>query len=426
MDLFAAPVFGVLVEGRGPSVFLSGQRRRAGRWLLLLWTLFAVAEGVHAGWGPPQAVNRNLEFGNAPQIAVSGKSVHVVWRDSRSSVYYVRSEDCGETWSRPRTLTGTQDVETYSLAAEDGAVHFIFRVNSGDVRYRASYDGGKSWRRISTLAEYASVRTSALVVTIASAGPNVLAAWGVYRIEQAPTGRELWATWVETATSTDGGRVWTRERISRMHRSSPGLLVPNESSVGLPVVAVSGRKPRLHVVWGVSRSPDLRRKGAVLYRRGDPLNGWERVVKLARPNKRPYFEVIPLALKARRHKVHVLLQGYTPAASGSSYLYMGSDDGGESFTPRRRLEPASLYGFGPGANRLMAFDGKVIYVLGGGSEVLSSRDFGASWSEQVLPPYSNFAIAAARHGSGSCRRSVHLMQYEWPTTLVHRRFARSE
>jgi hypothetical protein len=82
-----------------------------------------------------------------PQIAASGDSVYVVWRDTRngnSDVYFNRSLDGGSTWL-PTDLKINQAGEAYDfqIAASGDSVYVTWDYSA--VYFNRSLDGGSTW-----------------------------------------------------------------------------------------------------------------------------------------------------------------------------------------------------------------------------------------------------------------------------------------
>lgn len=91
-------------------------------------------------------------YNNGKWIAVSGTSIHVVWRDYRnnsSAVYYKRSTDNGTNWSNDLKIN---DVDSFAnnpvIAVSEPNVHIIWndeRSDTTNLYYIKSTDNGSTW-----------------------------------------------------------------------------------------------------------------------------------------------------------------------------------------------------------------------------------------------------------------------------------------
>jgi hypothetical protein len=124
---------------------------------LALQIVCVAAMGIGAQWGPDTKLSTTdssaqLNENMGPSIAASGDTVHVVWWDSKnngSAIYYKRSTDAGVTWGADTRLSGTPGHADFpAIAVSGNTVHLVFR----DTRtghnlsyYKRSLDGGSTW-----------------------------------------------------------------------------------------------------------------------------------------------------------------------------------------------------------------------------------------------------------------------------------------
>ncbi|MFN7971100.1 MAG: exo-alpha-sialidase [Acidobacteriota bacterium] len=141
-------------------------------------------------WSP----DRNLSADPAgqlwPCVAVSGTTVHVVWKDWRtglSQVRYARSTDGGVTFAAAVqvSMNPTQEINGVypALAVFGPDVHVAWTEERGgnyDVRYRRSTDAGVTWLPDVRLTTDAAMQ-GFIGKAIAASGNQVLVAWVDYR-----------------------------------------------------------------------------------------------------------------------------------------------------------------------------------------------------------------------------------------------------
>ena len=126
--------------------------------VFLLYGLFTGT--AQAQWEPEgrltDAPDSSLAHEWYTTLAVSGKTVHLVWADKRGGdweVYYRRSVDDGVSWEdEVRLSTNGPITMPYkpvpSIAVSGSKVHVVWhndRTGNYEVYYRRSMDGGETW-----------------------------------------------------------------------------------------------------------------------------------------------------------------------------------------------------------------------------------------------------------------------------------------
>ncbi len=107
-----------------------------------------------ATWGADVGVAVGAVAAWAPNLAVEGTNVHVVWADSpagNNELYHARSLDSGMTWSATTRLTQDASADRQpAIVAAGGSVHITWFadrpvVGSLGIHYLRSADGGTTW-----------------------------------------------------------------------------------------------------------------------------------------------------------------------------------------------------------------------------------------------------------------------------------------
>jgi Neuraminidase (sialidase) len=106
-------------------------------------------------WGAMKKLTMNSSLVDTPQIAVNGKSVHMIWKDFRTGypeILYKKSDDNGDTWTSDQQLTFNHsrsfDIYDLKLVTYHDTVHMVwkdYRHGSSEIYYKNSDDNGDSW-----------------------------------------------------------------------------------------------------------------------------------------------------------------------------------------------------------------------------------------------------------------------------------------
>jgi hypothetical protein len=110
-----------------------------------------------AQWGPDHKLSTTdssaqLNENMGPNLVTSGDTVHVLWCDNQNrgnAVYYKRSVDGGTTWGADTRLSAVPGHSDFpSIAISGSTLHVVFRDNrsgSNVSYYKRSLDGGNTW-----------------------------------------------------------------------------------------------------------------------------------------------------------------------------------------------------------------------------------------------------------------------------------------
>jgi len=190
-------------------------------------------------WSKAQRLTCTSSDSGGPSIATdSDNVVHVVWlyfvpeNYFSFELFYRRSEDGGTTWSAARRLTWTQGFSLYPSMATDPShtVHVFWqdsRPDNYEVFYKRSLDGGRTWTLARNLTKN-SGNSERPVVAIDSGG-TIHVAWN----DDTPHNAEI-----SYLKSEDGGMAWsTAQRLTwTPSRSFSQKMAIDSSSV-------------IHIVW---------------------------------------------------------------------------------------------------------------------------------------------------------------------------------
>lgn len=165
-----------------------------------------------ASWSKPIPLDIKALF--AKLLVDSRGVIHILyasfWSDA-PGVYYVRSVDGGQTWSRPYwlnpdTRSGLAPNVIDAALGDDDSIHVVWsdlsieEVVDKQVRYANSYDGGDSWSQPIMIDE-----ADESPEEVRMARPSILISQGAVHVIWAGTEK----TNREQRMSTDGGTTWT-------------------------------------------------------------------------------------------------------------------------------------------------------------------------------------------------------------------------
>jgi hypothetical protein len=237
------------------------------------------------GWSEPQSLPAPGDVGSSPAIVAdlvgTLHAVYAVELNEGRGIYYTRSDDGGETWSRVQVVfdaaaAGWAMVDHPSLAVDeretlhvawvrmplpgDGQPEGIYYAHSGDSESLRP-DSGQAWSEPVQIAEGAYDWPCA----VAAPTGQVHLVWG----EASGS-----LSWIHQR-SVDGGAGWTRsERVGRFTGvRGPVGLVGNGAGM-LHLVGVgqddAGEPALLHTVWADGRWGDLETLRLTAGARGEP------------------------------------------------------------------------------------------------------------------------------------------------------------
>jgi hypothetical protein len=132
-------------------------------------------------------ISGNAGFSDLPSIASSGNNIHVVWFDntglSADDILYRRSLDNGSTFPNViKNLSGTLGSSfNPSIVASDNIIHVVWSDNtlgSFDIKYRRSLDNGSTFPNvIKNISSNLEVFESSSSPEITTSGSNVYVVW---------------------------------------------------------------------------------------------------------------------------------------------------------------------------------------------------------------------------------------------------------
>ena len=180
-----------------------------------------------ASWGSARLIDDNADGGYDPQIAMSGRNVIAVWRQSDGSahrVYSNYSTDGGATWSSDQLIEDSVGYDGYhpQIAMSGRNAVAVWSQSDGSAQgiySNYSTDGGNTWGAAQLIESNANDGSHPQVEVY---GSNVVAVW---RQSDGSYGR------IYSNYSTDGGASWGSAR----------LIEDNADDGYVPQVAMSGR-----------------------------------------------------------------------------------------------------------------------------------------------------------------------------------------
>jgi hypothetical protein len=285
-------------------------------WIFAALGLFLFAQSALADWTPAKRISWTDGHSYTPAVAVdSGGATHVVWFDDTAGdyeIYYRKSEDGGTTWSWTQRLTWTTGESRHPAVAIDssGTVHVVWDDDTpgdGEIYYRKSEDGGTTWSAVSRLT-WNSGGSLDPVIAIDSAD-HIQIVWR----DTAPGSSQVYYR-----GSKDGGSTWSwNKRISW----TPGWSF-------MPAIAVDSADT-IHVVW-YNNAPD---NSEIYYRKsGDGGANWSVAKRLTWT---PGDSIYPAIAADNGGNIHVVWYDDTPG--NQEIYYRGSDNGGDSWSPAKRM-----------------------------------------------------------------------------------------
>ncbi len=161
-----------------------------------------------------QIFTNSFEGAKQPQVAVSADGVICVVFGCSNAVYFVRSNDRGQTFLLPHLVTASSQMPLgmrrgprIAIAGDDVVVT---AVDHRDLICFTSPNMGLTWSEGNSINDVAFSAREGLHA-LAASGKKVYAAWIDRRLKKA----ELWG-----AISNDGGKTWGRNK--RIYQSPDG------------------------------------------------------------------------------------------------------------------------------------------------------------------------------------------------------------
>lgn len=127
-------------------------------------TAMIISNDNGLSWSEEQPISLTKSAGTAADyvraVITDDGTIHVVWVEYQlpvgwppTGLYYSRSKDGGETWSRPYELAGENYNQINIAADENGMIHTAWNgaAGTGGRYHRWSQDGGETWSNILTV-----------------------------------------------------------------------------------------------------------------------------------------------------------------------------------------------------------------------------------------------------------------------------------
>jgi len=315
-------------------------------------------------------------------IALSGSYIHVVWTDDRLStgskniVYYIRSNDNGETWEPVNglQLTVSAHVNDHdfdaAVAASGSNVYVVWEDNRAwpdpsEIYIRYSTDWGVTWEGVNetNLSNKAGHQKNP---AIAASGQTIHVVW-----EDQGDGE------IYYCRSTNGGVSWENPQPLT---DNPNNRVESTS----PFVDASSQN--VHVVWEDNREYPTRENemagyGEIYYKsssEGGRQGTWSTDTRLTDDGVTPYTSLYA-GVAASGPIAHVAWRDYHPDPSGSATWYTRNPTANEFFgfktepSQGRHLARETWYGNQNIHLVMHTEDDKVFYT--------KSQDGGFSWAD---------------------------------------------
>jgi hypothetical protein len=166
----------VHVSAAGSHVYLAWLGWKAGVGGTAVYFRANPDNGAPTAWRPTIRLTTASDRPRQSQIAASGASVFVLYRDKAAkSIYLKTSRDHGRTWTRQR-LTHWQDAhgaQGPALAVSGGTVAVAWKVG-GRVESRISINGGRSF---GSVAQVGVIESTIDGATISALGSRVVLGW---------------------------------------------------------------------------------------------------------------------------------------------------------------------------------------------------------------------------------------------------------
>jgi hypothetical protein len=285
-----------------------------------------------ATWSKSKRLTKNRGDSKAPDIAVSGDNVHVVWFDEtpgNAEIYYRHSADNGATWGSDSRLTNNAGASRFAQVAVSGSdIHVVWQDTSKgnrEIFYKQSNDSGSTWSGNKRLT---SNKGNSCLPTIAVSGSNIHVTW----MDETQGNFEIFYK-----RSSNNGAIWGRKR----------RLTFNEKWSILPSVAVSGNN--VYVVWEDSASGNLEIYYKISSTNGASWGARERLTITTGTSADP-------AVVASGDEVHVVFFDDTPG--NREIYYRWSSDNAATWSSKKRLTKNP----GSSSNPAIAVSGGKVYV----------------------------------------------------------------
>lgn len=385
------------------------------RWFAVTALAGALAEPAAAQKTEVVQVNGSSS-GSRPRLVAAGTDVYMVWddrRNGRSDIYFSRSTDGGATWSSNRRLDtdapGAASSSEAAIAVSGRSIFVVWRDtrNSGaftytDLYFNRSLDRGLTWMPSDVQVDL-PVPTNSYDPQIAAVGSSVYVTW---------TDTSKFAPNVFFHRSTDSGTTWPHP-IVQLNTNPPGVRhakVPQIAAVGSSV----------YVLWSDSRNAGVTQFTEDVYFNRSADGGATWLSSDVRLDTDPAGSAWSSAPRIAASGSFVYATWYDGRNVGFDIYFNVSPDGGATWrTADVRLNTNAL-GTAASSRPAIAASDSSVYVAwqddrNGNGDIYFNRstDNGTTWLASDVrvdtdPPGSGYSFSPAIAASGS---SVYVL---WP------------
>jgi hypothetical protein len=176
-------------------------------------------------WEKTINLSRNQEKSLHPAIAVNRSKVYVVWQDKRDGnyeIYFMKSANKGEKWSKPKRLTNNNGNSLKPAIAVNGEnIYIVWQDNTGEyyeIYFMYSMDKGKNWTKKRLYRSTGELQNPDIAVQ----GSNIYVVWDGLRDNNDE---------IYFMGSTDKGKHWERKKLTGKGQSMYPAIGVNESDI---------------------------------------------------------------------------------------------------------------------------------------------------------------------------------------------------
>jgi hypothetical protein len=331
--------------------------------ILLTTGLLSLVSDALADWSAAKRLTWTSGDSCIPAMAAdSGSAVHVAWYDGtagNAEIYYRKSDDGGSTWSASQRLTWTSGESQFpDIATDSGnAIHVVWSDDTPgayEIYYRNSDDGGSTWSPTKRLT-WTSGESLGPDIAIDS-GDSIHVVWH----DGTPGNAEIYYK-----QSTDGGTTW-----------SPTKRLTWTSGHSLEPAMAASPNNILHIAW-LDYTPG---NYEIYYKKSAPGGTtWSAAQRITWTSGYSFDPTIDIDSE---NSVHVVWRLDTP--DHMDLYYKKSPDGGETWSPLKRLTWTSVGAYSPAVDIDSNDSIQVVWSddTPGYAEIYykSSADGGLTWS----------------------------------------------
>jgi hypothetical protein len=218
-------------HSRNPAIALSGST------LFLVWEndipnnteiYFKKSMDAGATWQPAKKLTNKSIYSISPAIAVSGRTIYLVW-NKLGELYFRKSSDGGATWQSAQRITNNSGNSIVPTIEVNGLTVYLawadYTPGNGEIYFGKSSDGGATWQPAARLTDNSG---ESFAPRLAISGAGVYLVWQ----DKTPGNYEIYLR-----KSTDGGATW---KASQRLTKTPGYS-------GYSKIAVTGSS--IFIVW---------------------------------------------------------------------------------------------------------------------------------------------------------------------------------